>query len=225
MTNNGEIYDEPKNLSQELDEKLPNPYISCLPLIAVILSLNFFKIHIVVCLLIGIFLVAILNINKVKFFSQALTDGSNGAVIAILNTAAAVGFGGVVKAVPGFQQLSDILLNLKGSPLISEAVAISILAGATGSSSGGMTIALTALGPKYMELANSLNINPEAFHKIASIASGGLDSLPHCGAVLTLLAVTEMNHKKSYADIGMVTCIIPLIALAVALIMGTFGIV
>ena len=169
--------------------------------------------------------VVILNLKKSNLFTKALNDGANGAVIAILNTAAAVGFGGVVKIVPGFQTLTDLLLGLKASPLISEALAVTLLAGATGSSSGGMGIALEALAPQYIQIAATSGMNIEVFHRIATIASGGLDSLPHCGAVLTLLAVTKMTHKDSYNDIGMVTCVIPIVALVVTIILGMIGVV
>ena len=83
-----------------------------------------------------------------------------------------------------------------------------MLAGATGSASGGMSIALEALGPKYLEMANAIGMSPELLHRIASISSGGLDTLPHNGAVLTLLAVSNCTHKESYIDICITTCII-----------------
>ena len=229
----GEHFIEPANNIKEEDGDLPNEYLSLVPLITVVLVLYILSKKAgmaitpasILSLLCGNIVVAVLNLNKSKFFIKALNEGGNGSVIAILNTAAAVGFGGVVRAVPGFQVLTDKLLGIDASPLISEALAITLLAGATGSSSGGMGIALEALGPQYMAIAASQGINVEAFHRIATIASGGLDSLPHCGAVITLLAVTGMTHKDSYNDIGMVTCVIPLLALAAAIILGMMGIV
>lgn len=225
MANAGETFDEPEKFKIVDKGSLPNPYLSLVPLITVVVTLNVFKCHIVIALLAGIAVVMLLNITKTREFITAFNEGASGSVLAIVNTAAAVGFGAVVKAVPGFAVLSSILLGLQGSPMISIAIAVTVLAGATGSSSGGMGIALSALGTQYMEIANQMNINPEAFHRIASIASGGLDSLPHCGAVITLLAVTGMKHKDSYGDIGMVTCVIPLIATAIVVIMGSTGIV
>ena len=99
-----------------------------------------------------------------------------------------------------------------------------MLAGATGSASGGMGIALAALGAKYMELAKTTGINPEAFHRIASLSSGGLDTLPHNGAVLTLLNNTGMTHKDSYVDIMVVSLIMPIIATVPAIILAAMGI-
>ena len=117
--------------------------------------------------------------------------------------------------------IAVVILNLKKSNLFTKA----LNDGATGSSSGGMGIALEALAPQYIQIAATSGMNIEVFHRIATIASGGLDSLPHCGAVLTLLAVTKMTHKDSYNDIGMVTCVIPIIALVVTIILGMIGVV
>lgn len=232
LIKNGEYFIEPEIEIIEENHKLPNAYISILPLIIVVVSLyilskNGFAITpaSILSLLCGNIAVMILNLKKSKLFIKAFNEGGNGAVIAILNTAAAVGFGGVVKVVPGFQILTEKLLALKASPLISESLAITLLAGATGSSSGGMGIALEALAPQYIHIAATNGINIEVFHRIATIASGGLDSLPHCGAVLTLLAVTHMTHRDSYNDIGMVTCVIPILALIATIILGMIGIV
>ena len=111
------------------------------------------------------------------------------------------------------------LLNLNQAKTLLPA----INEGATGSASGGMSIALSALGPKYAEMAAGNTGVLEALHRIASISSGGLDTLPHNGAVLTLLAVSNCTHKESYIDICITTCIIPLVSsLGLALIWGLF---
>ena len=124
--------------------------------------------------------------------------------------------------VPGFVLLKNVMLKMPGSILFSEAVAVNTLAGATGSASGGMSIALEALSPQYLEKAAQIGMDPAYLHRIASIASGGLDTLPHNGAVLTLLAVSNCTHKESYLDICVTSCIIPVI---VSLLMGlTWGI-
>jgi H+/gluconate symporter-like permease len=241
---NGEFYTEPdaahaaKNKENEV---LPNVLVALIPLVVVITVLNtmplFIKFteeqiaagrntneFIVYALLSGIALVALLNFNKRALLLKSLTVGSQGAIGAILNTSAAVGFGTVVKAVPGFADLTNLLLSIPGNPLISLSVAVNLLAGATGSASGGMGIALAALGAKYMELSKTSGIAPEAFHRIASLSSGGLDTLPHNGAVLTLLNNTGMTHKDSYFDIMVVSLIIPIIATVPAIILAVLGI-
>lgn len=220
----GVLYTELETKVEAVDTSaLPNPIISALPLIAVITVLNVFGFHIITSLLIGIILAVILNFKRLPKLVQTINGGASGSVLAIINTSAAVGFGAVVRAVPGFTNLTEMVLGIKGNPLISEAVAVNILAGATGSASGGMGIALEALGAKYVELSASSGIPLEAFHRIASLSSGGLDTLPHNGAVLTLLAVTMMTHKDSYKDIFMVGTLIPIVSVIVAIILASIG--
>lgn len=225
LKKSGEVYDEPDEKHQlVLNEKTPNFALSLVPLFCVVILLNVFSFEIINALLCGIISILILNIYRYKDFIKAINTGAQGSIIAIINTSAAVGFGSVVKSVPGFQTLTHMLLNFKGSPLASEAVAVNLLAGATGSASGGMGIALEALGSKYKEIALNENIPLELFHRVASISSGGLDALPHNGAVLTLLVITGMSHKKSYMDICVVAVIIPIIALIIGIIIAHFGI-
>jgi len=237
----GEHFTEPLEFVAKIDDSdLPGAFLSLLPLVGVVVTLYIYTkvLHFgttpgtVLALLSGNIITVLVNIGRfskpvingdgkpVNFLLKALTEGGNGAVVAILNTAAAVGFGGVVKAVPAFATLRDLLLGIKASPLISEGIAVTLLAGATGSSSGGMGIVLPVLAPEYLKTG----INPQILHRVATVASGGLDSLPHCGAVLTLLAVCGMTHKDSYNDIGMVTCVLPLLALVVIIVLGAMGI-
>ena len=217
----GEHFHEPTNLMQFDESHLPNPIVSLIPLIAVPVLLNIVGFSLVGSLLGAVVLTMVLNYKNYKSFLQCIGDGAGGALMSVGNTAAAVGFGSVVKAVPGFAILTDILINIKGSPLISEGIATTLLAGATGSGSGGMSIALEALGEKYL----ATGVNPEALHRVCSIACGGMDTLPHNGAVITLLSVCGLTHKDSYIDICVTCTILPLFALAVAIIMGMIGII
>jgi len=221
----GEVFTEPKdNSNLKVDDKIPHWLLSFLPLLTVLITLNVFEFDVIIALIIGILLIMALNISKFKRFVTAINSGASGSVIAIINTSAAVGFGTVVRAVPGFEKLTELLMGVKGHPLISEAISVNILAGATGSASGGMGIALEALGDKYYEIAMNTGVSPEAFHRVASLSSGGLDVLPHNGAVLTLFAITGMTHKDSYKDIAVVGIIIPIIALAFVILLAAIGI-
>ncbi|KGX90605.1 GntP family permease [Pontibacillus marinus] len=223
---NGEVFTEPKDTSNlKVDDKVPHWLLSFLPLLTVLITLNVFELDVITALILGILLIMVLNISKFKRFVTAINSGASGSVIAIINTSAAVGFGTVVRAVPGFEKLTELLMGVKGHPLISEAISVNILAGATGSASGGMGIALEALGDKYYEIAMNTGVSPEAFHRVASLSSGGLDVLPHNGAVLTLFAITGMTHKDSYKDIFVVGVLIPIIALAFVILLTAIGII
>lgn len=180
---------------------------------------------IIVSLVVSIIAALILFRKNIENMKETVNQGAYGSLLAIINTASEVGYGNVIKSLGAFALVKAAILAIPGSPLISLAASTSILAGITGSASGGMSIALGALGDIYMQKAIALGINPEAFHRIAAMACGGLDSLPHNGAVITLLGITGLTHKQSYADIGMCTVVIPLIATAVAIVAATFGIV
>lgn len=227
----GEVFDEPEGgttAGVSNPEDLPKWYLAIIPPLLIIILFNAVKLNIVVALLVGVLAGIIIFIRRLKTFGnviKTLNDGASGSMLAILNTAAGVGFGGVIKAVPGFEQLKTLVTGIDASPLISEAIAINVLAGATGSSSGGVSIVLEALGPQFIELAKQSGIALEVFSRVASISAGGLDTLPQCGAVLTVLAVTKLTHKDSYIDIFMCCTVIPISATILAIILGTLGVV
>ena len=149
------------------------------------------------------------NIPKDGGLQKALNVGAIGSLLAIMNTASEVGYGNVIAALPGFKSIAAALLGIKigGTPLVSEAVSVTTLAGITGSASGGMSIALDLMSKDWLAWANSIGMSPEILHRVASMASGGCDTMPHNGAVITLLAVCGLTHKQSYIDIFAMTVI------------------
>lgn len=225
---------------------LPNFWLSLLPLVAV-LGINYWLTKyiptwdpsilkayniplksvvgiwaIIVALVIGIILAIALNFKQMKGrIAKALNEGTVGSLLAIMNTASEVGYGNVISSLPGFKAIAAGLMSIKGTPLISEAIIVNVLAGITGSASGGMSIALETMSKQYLDLARQVNLNPELLHRIASISSGGFDTLPHNGAVITLLAICGLTHKQSYADVGVVSLVGPVLATIVAIIMTT----
>ena len=139
-------------------------------------------------------------------FADGTKAAVAGALLASMNTASEYGFGGVIALLPGFTLIADALKAIP-NPLINEAISVTVLAGITGSASGGMSIALAAMADTFISAAEASNIPLEVLHRIASMASGGMDTLPHNGAVITLLAVTGLTHKDSYKDIFVITMI------------------
>jgi H+/gluconate symporter-like permease len=155
---------------------------------------------------------------------ESMDAGANASVLPALSVASLVGFGAVVAALPAFAMVRDFVLSIGGTPLISLAVATNLLAALTGSASGGLTIALESLGETYMRLASETGLDPALMHRVAVIGAGTLDSLPHNGAVVTLLAVCGSTHRESYFDIFMVAIVSAVIALMATIILGTvFG--
>ncbi len=180
---------------------------------------------IIIALSVSIVFVAATNWGRLGSLQQSLDDGANASVLPIFNTASLVGFGAVVAALPAFELVRGAVLGIGGdNPLISLAVAVNVLAGLTGSASGGMSIALDTLGATYVALANEAGISLDLMHRVTSVATGGLDTLPHNGAVITLLAITGLGHREAYKDIFVVGLVIPIIALILLIVAGTlFG--
>jgi H+/gluconate symporter-like permease len=170
-------------------------------------------------LLTGILAVVLLAWKDVtRHFAERTQPAIGGALLASMNTASEYGFGAVIAALPGFLVVADALAGIP-DPLVNQAVTVTALAGITGSASGGMSIALAAMGDTFVANANAVGIPMEVLHRVASMASGGMDTLPHNGAVITLLAVTGLTHRQAYKDIFAITLVK---TLAVFVIIGLF---
>lgn len=156
---------------------------------------------------------------------SVLEEGAGASVMPLMNTASQVGFGAVIASLAGFTLIRDAVLGIApGNPLVSMSIAINILAGITGSASGGMSIALQSLGATWLEMGRATGIAPELLHRVTAIATGGLDALPHNGAVITLLGICGLSHRQSYLDIFVVAVAVPLLALVAVVVLGTvFG--
>jgi H+/gluconate symporter-like permease len=170
-------------------------------------------------LLVGIIMVLVFGFQAIR---GKLAEGSRSAVggslLAAMNTASEYGFGAVIASLPGFLVLADWLKSIP-NPLVNEAITVTVLAGITGSASGGMSIALAAMANNFIAAAHAANIPLEVLHRVAAMASGGMDTLPHNGAVITLLAVTGLTHREAYKDIF---CITLIKTLAVFVVIGIF---
>jgi H+/gluconate symporter-like permease len=179
---------------------------------------------VMVALIVAILVLVAFNHRRLTRLRDSVDAGLNASVLPVVSVASLVGFGSVVAALPAFEAVSAWVLGIEGGPLVSLAVSTNVLAALTGSASGGLTIALEALGATYMQLASELGIDPALMHRVAVIGAGALDSLPHNGAVVTLLAVCGTTHRESYLDIVMVAIVGAIIALAAVIVLGTvFG--
>jgi H+/gluconate symporter-like permease len=168
-------------------------------------------------------IVAVLAINyrRMPAVRETMDAGANASVLPAFSVASLVGFGAVVAAVPAFGVVRDAVLGIEGGPLVSLAISTNLLAALTGSASGGLTIALDALAGTYMERAADIGLDPALLHRVAVIGAGTLDSLPHNGAVVTLLAVCGSTHRDSYRDIVVAGIVGPIIALATIIVLGS----
>ncbi len=162
-------------------------------------------------------MVAMLNFRRFKSLNRSVTAGALGSMLPTFNTGSEVGYGVTIASLAAFAIVKEAVLNVApGNPLLSEVVAINVLAGITGSASGGLSIALEALGDTYYQLATQYHIPLEWMHRLASMASGGFDTLPHNGAVITLLTICGLTHRQSYKDIAVVSLLIPVMVTLLA---------
>ena len=149
-----------------------------------------------------------------------LGNGTNDSLMPMLNSAAIIGYGGVVVQTPGFQQLGDVALNSSLPPLLSLFGSISVISAVTGSASGGLQIFMQTMAQDYI----AMGLDPEVVHRVATVAAGGFDSLPHCGAVITMLTITQLTHKEAYRDTAVITVVIPVIAALTIMAAASVGI-
>lgn len=144
--------------------------------------------------------------SKNTSVKAALNAGALGSLLAIMNTASEVGYGNVIASLPGFIEVAHALLGICANmPLVNAAIMVNILAGITGSASGGLSIALDLFGQHFLAVTAAQGIPPEVLHRIVAMASGGMDSLPHNGAVITTLAICGLTHRESYKDMFAIT--------------------
>jgi len=176
---------------------------------------------VVVALFSAILTLIALNYRRLPSLRASMDAGANASVLPALSVSSLVGFGAVIAALPAFALVRDWVLSIQGGPLVSLAIATNILAALTGSASGGLTIALDALGETYLRLASEQGIDPALMHRVAVMSAGTLDSLPHNGAVVTLLAVCGVTHRDSYVDLFVVAIVGALLALAAVILLGS----
>jgi H+/gluconate symporter-like permease len=169
---------------------------------------------VIVALVAAILFLIATNRRRIADLRGSLNKGADASVLPIFNTASLVGFGAVVAALPAFDRISKAMLALSGgNPLISVAVSVAVLCALTGSASGGMSIALDALGASFVEMARQTGTSLEVVHRVTAVSSGALDALPHNGAVITVLGICNLNHADSYLDVFVVAVVVPMIAL------------
>nr|WP_288827699.1 hypothetical protein [uncultured Clostridium sp.] len=192
-------------------KELPSFLVAILPMIVLLVSLNVFKYSAEVALFLGFVSGLLFYFKQIpwKEIWQHLADGTRDGTGSLFSTSAVVGFGSLVQVTPAFDILIKSVTGIGGSPLIASALAVTLLAGACGSGSGGLGITLPIIKDYFIPLG----VNVEALHRVSTLASLGLDSLPHNGLVVTVLNITENDHRSSYFPVFISTCVIPLITL------------
>ena len=212
----------PEEMAMDEDKDLPNFWIAMIPIVAILVSFNGFKLPVETAVFLGVALATILmwkRVGTINGWIAVFNEGAANSGVSILNTAIVVGFGGVVKQTQGFTDLVEVLKTLNMPALVFVMITVAICAGACGSASGGMGVAFNALTDTYI----ALGANLEHVHRIAAIAAGTLDSLPHQGAQITLLGICKLTHGEAYFDIFVTQIVIPFISCFVFIIFASMG--
>ena len=173
-----------------------------------------------VAMLAGIILVFLMRIGSFQEYVEGVTEGAKNAVLPVFNTASEVGYGAVIASLAVFAVIRDGLFGLSDNPVIVAAASTSGISGLTGSASGGLTITLQTFGAELAKMATDQGIPMDLMHRVTAMASIGFDSLPHNGAIITLLLVCGLSHRESYKDIFVVTVLVPLAGLLTVLGLG-----
>ena len=224
----GECYDARADDPQKKTyDSLPNPFLGLIPLAAVLgtsfyfsVILHYGKSSLIVALLVGLLLAVLIYWKQFNNLGVALSSATFAALIAISNTCAVVGFGSIAKLTPAFDEALIYMTSLPGNGLIGAAVAISVIVALTGSASGGQAIALPLIAPHYMDAG----VDPDALHRVIAITSGGLDSLPHNGYVITTIrAICGETHRSAYLPLAALTVVIPFMGAILAIVLFAVG--
>ena len=230
----GEGYGDSNVYTVPAGKKTSNVFISVLPILIVFCSNLFFsKVYyqningdylkeygltldkvsgtwsVIISLILGTLFMLILNFKKLKNSRSIFDEAIKNSFAPLLNSSAIVGYGSVIKSLSVFTILQNIILGISSNPIISEAISVNVICGLTASASGGLGITLDALSNTYIQMSSAMGIPPEVLHRIASLSCGGLDTLPHNGAVITTLAICGLTHKESYKDIFVTSVLIP----------------
>lgn len=174
---------------------------------------------VIIAIVLADLFIILTNYKNIKNLKSVLDIGVSNSFRPLLNSSAIVGYGSVVKSLAVFSVIQTFIFGISSNPIISEALSVNLICGLTASASGGLGISLDALAPTYLQMSHVLNISPEILHRIASLSSGGLDTLPHNGAVITTLAICGLTHKESYKDIFITSVVIPILTTAIVVIL------
>lgn len=220
MAKHGEAFVPTEKITKLLEEsakkKAINPAVAIIPILVIIITLNGFNLDVNLAMLCGVLAGYILFWRNITDKMDTLIVGSQNAISSIMNTSTAVGIGGVAKITSTFTYLVNWVSNFSGSPMISWAVAVTVISGACGSGSGGVALACSTLADKYL----AMGVDPEILHRIASCACIVLDSLPWNGVMITTMQACDLTHKEAYKHLFMITVVLAFVNLCLCVGLG-----
>ena len=188
--------------------------VSLIPMVITLVLINIFQVNIIYGLIIGCVIACVLFRNSIPDMWTTFSEGFNKGIYPTMIVASVVGVGRVVGATPVFELLRTNIINIPVSGISKIAAMTTIVAGITGSASGGLTMVMELFGQEFLTWGYS----PEIVHRVAAIASGGLDTLPWNGTVVMLFALSGVEYRKGYKMVAVESVILPLLSLIPAIL-------
>jgi len=224
----GIFFEDHDSVKRGEDEQLPGLIPALIPIAVVIVGFNVFHWPVEIALVLGILLAIVLFFKNIKLskWVETLTEGATTSVGVLMTTSVIVGFGAVVVLTPVYGIVMQWVSNSSMNPYLLAAIAANVFALILGSATSSVNLSMQTLGPVFIEYG-AQGYNLGFIHRIISQAAMGLDTLPHCGALLVVFAVCGVNHKLSYKYCFVTTVLVPvavtfLIQLPLCMILDKF---
>lgn len=202
----------------ELELKAPSVIMSLVPVVVALLLINIVKLNIIYGLLIACVVAFILFRNSVGKLWDTINAGFNNGIMPLLSVSVVVGVAKTVAAVPFFEVMKTALITLPFSGLTKAVTVTNVVAFMTGSSSGSMTMILELFGKDFIAWGN----NPEILHRVLTVASQGLDSMPWCSVIVVFLSLSGISYSRGYKHIFATTVVMPLLTAAAMILVSPF---
>ena len=175
---------------------------------------------VIIALVAGILWMLAFKFKDITALVKTLSEGAQRAVVPCTITASEVGYGAVIASLAAFAFVRDGLSAISENALVTGVLSVAGVSGIIGSASGGLAISLDTFGAELATAATQQGIDMEIMHRVLAMASTSFDSLPHNGAMLTVLLVCGLTHREAYKDIFVVSVIIPIIGVLFAASLG-----
>lgn len=209
----------------DLEKKgMPNPFLVLIPVGIVLIMLNGFRITAYACLYTGAVVCMLMFWKRLGGLGGALKtlDKAAKGSMSVISTAAIVGFGTIVTAVPGYEMIQNGLISASsGNPYIFAFLCVAVIAAVSGSATGGIKFVLNTFAEKLIEMGG----NPAALSRVITVSSLTFDSLPHNSAIVLTLDYCGVTHKEGYKHLAVTTVVNTTIATLIAIVLASIGIV
>lgn len=196
--------------------ELPNIFLSFIPIVIALVSINVLKIPIPYGLSLASISCLVLFPKRYKDFKTTINTGSVNCAVPIVLASLIVGMSSTISITPAFETFKTWLVSMPGGSLLQVFTFTNALALVTGSTIGSMSTTLAL----FAETFASLGVNLEIVHRLVVISCSGLDSMPWNSFIVLLITLSKTNYKTAYKHVFMTTVLMTLILGLIGVILG-----